>query len=70
MGRPPSWRPAYQRQRRRDLTAAVAAHPVGDREQVGRGERAILVHGPDPANVGRRPAHKADHASSKMVEPT
>ncbi len=56
---------------RSDLTALVAAHPVGDGEELALpDEVAVLVVGPHPAHVGGRAGPELRHASSITVLPT
>ena len=51
-----------------DLAGAVAAHPVGDDEDVRLGEEVVLVVGPDPPGVGRRaPAQLGHYCASSTV---
>ncbi len=55
---------------RRHLSAHVAAHAVGHREEIGPFERHVLVDGADPPDVGRRAGPQHGHReTSKTVEP-
>ena len=55
----------------RYLTADVASHPVGDREEVGTLERLILVGAPDPTDIGGGARTQYRHlVTSKTVAPT
>ena len=59
-----------QRHRRGHLAGPVPAHAVGHRDQELRGQRTVLVHRPDPADVGDGRCPQGRHASSSTVEPT
>ena len=51
-----------------DLTGAVAAHAVGDDEDVRLGEEVVLVVGPDASGIGRRaPAQLRHYCASSTV---
>ena len=50
-----------------DLTGRVAAHPVGHGEDLGDREDAVLVAGPDPAGIGRRPPAQLGHQPTRSA---
>ena len=53
------------------LAGAVAAHAVGDGEDLRPGEEVVLVVGTDASRVGRRaPAQRGHYCASRTVWPT
>src|SRR5690606_39774830 len=58
------------RDRGRDLSADVAAHPVGDGDDALADECAVLVDVTAPPHVGDGADRQPDHASSITTEPT
>ena len=51
-----------------DLAGAVAAHAVGDGEDVRLGEEVVLVVGADPSRIGgRAPAQRGHYWASRTV---